>query len=468
MGRLRRVKVTERANSVRVTKIASVHAAAVPVHHGEGFEAADASPPALPHAEDVEHDAVPPGPPRSCSTLVPHLEAVCEQLAWLQAAICPADAAEAHRQIRLHLQELLLFACGESGSDGSGSSARLSGAENWMERSEVAHRPRRTQASASHGDFRGKTLHVAWAPPAVLGSHVHASVGADDASAVDAVSASSLAASLPAPPMGPPAETIDLRAADGPRLLLLSRDVTSLFLGRPAASLRKVSRRRWKWMQLAGVLVCVLSVPAPTLVVFAAHWANGGAGQFALAYEWPLWLEVWWCAGWWLHVCLTLLAYASLQRDLAWMALKQPSTMWFIAMTGVLIAGLVSLTEVGIRRGTWSMLPSYVGLGLAFPLCALADALPRGLRLQFLRFGAPAGLVATAIIAVVLRLPAAEGTPGELVWTVMGKDTVTNLQALTYSSTVLAVLLAEGVVHAWAFPNELAFIRSGVRIGSAP
>ena len=50
----------------------------------------------------------------------------------------------------------------------------------------------------------------------------------------------------------------------------------------------------------------------------------------------------------------------------------------------------------------------------------------------------------------------------------MGKDTVTNLQALTYSSTVLAVLFAEGVVHAWAFPNELAFIRSGVRIGSAP
>jgi hypothetical protein len=33
------------------------------------------------------------------------------------------------------------------------------------------------------------------------------------------------------------------------------------------------------------------------------------------------------------------------------------------------------------------------------------------------------------------------------------------------------VLLAEGAVHAWAFPNELAFIRSGVRIvriGSAP
>jgi hypothetical protein len=191
-------------------------------------------------------------------------------------------------------------------------------------------------------------------------------------------------------------------------------------------------------------------------------------GQFALAYEWPLWLEVWWCAGWWLYVCITLFTYTSLQRDLAWMALKQPSTLWVIAMTGVLIAGLVSLEEFGVRRGTWSMLPSYIGVGLTFPLFALADALPGGLRLRFLRFATPAGLAATAIIAVVLRLPAAEGTPGELVWTVMGKDTVTNLHALTYSSTVLAVLFAEGAVHAWAFPNELAFIRSGVRIGSAP
>ena len=66
-----------------------------------------------------------------------------------------------------------------------------------------------------------------------------------------------------------------------------------------------------------------------------------------------------------------------------------------------------------------------------------------------------------------LRLPTAEDAPGELVWTVMGTDTVTNLQALTYSSTVLTVLLAEGVVTSWVFPNRLAFIQTSLEVSES-
>jgi hypothetical protein len=78
-----------------------------------------------------------------------------------------------------------------------------------------------------------------------------------------------------------------------------------------------------------------------------------------------------------------------------------------------------------------------------------------------------------AAIVLVLRLPAAEGTPGKLVWTVMGTDTVTNLQALTYSGTVMMVLLIKGVFRAWVFPDRLAFIQTSLCVaevaeGSAP
>jgi hypothetical protein len=59
-----------------------------------------------------------------------------------------------------------------------------------------------------------------------------------------------------------------------------------------------------------------------------------------------------------------------------------------------------------------------------------------------------------ATVALVLRLPTAEGTPGKLIWTIMGTDTATNLQALTYSSSALMVLLAEGVLNGWVFPNR--------------
>ena len=70
------------------------------------------------------------------------------------------------------------------------------------------------------------------------------------------------------------------------------------------------------------------------------------------------------------------------------------------------------------------------------------------------------------MIAITLRLPTAEQTPGKLVWTpaVMGTDTVTNLQALTFSATVLTVLLAEGVVKSWVFPNRLAIIQTSLHV----
>ncbi len=99
-------------------------------------------------------------------------------------------------------------------------------------------------------------------------------------------------------------------------------------------------------------MIGVLGSAVPVLVIFAVHWASGGPGQFALAYEWPLWLEVWMCIGWWLGVCVQLLLFASMQREIALMALKQVSTLWIIAMTGVFVAAFVSLYEFGVHRST--------------------------------------------------------------------------------------------------------------------
>ena len=144
------------------------------------------------------------------------------------------------------------------------------------------------------------------------------------------------------------------------------------------------------------------------------------------------------------------------------MALKQVSTMWIIAMTGVWVAAFVSLWEFGVHRSTWVVLPVYIGCALFFPLIAMADALPPKLRLRVLRFLGPFALGCVAANALLLRLPTAEDTPGKLVWTVMGTDTVTNLQALTYSATVMMVLLAEGVVRSWAFQDQLAFIQTNL------
>jgi hypothetical protein len=216
-------------------------------------------------------------------------------------------------------------------------------------------------------------------------------------------------------------------------------------------------------LQQPCIAIGVLGSGGPVLVIFAVHWANGGLGQFALAYAWPLWFEVWYCVGHWLFVAVLLLWYASMQRELAWMALKQLSTLWIIAVTGVHLVGLISLYEFGVRRSTWISLPSYIVLALVFPFVTMVDTLPPKLRLPGLRLFGSIGLGAVAMSAVVLRLPTAESTPGELVWTVMGTDTVTNLQAITYSATVLVLLLAEGVMKALVFPNELAFIEMPLR-----
>ncbi len=128
-------------------------------------------------------------------------------------------------------------------------------------------------------------------------------------------------------------------------------------------------------------------------------------------------------------------------------------------MTRVLVAGNVSQQEFALHRSTWVHLPVYAGHLLLFPLVVMADALPPKLRLPVLRFLGPSAFGAAASVALVLRLPTAEGTPGKLVWTIMGTDTVTILQALTYSSSVLTLLLAEGVLNGWVFPNKLAFIQ---------
>ena len=246
--------------------------------------------------------------------------------------------------------------------------------------------------------------------------------------------------------------TVELTPAEYARKTVdVSHDLASLLCAVSMATLAV----RLRWLSIA---TCALGAAGPVLVVFAHHWATGGVGQFALAFQWPLWLEVWYCVGSWLFVCALLLWYGSMQRDLAWMALRQFSTLWVIIMTGVFVAGWIHLSEFGVHRSTWVVLPCYIVCVLLFPLVAMADALPPMLRLRVLRFGGPFAFGAVGAMALVLRLPTAENTPGELVWTVMGIETVTNLQAITYSTTVLAVLLAKGALRAWLRPNDLAFI----------
>jgi hypothetical protein len=251
--------------------------------------------------------------------------------------------------------------------------------------------------------------------------------------------------------------TIELTPQHGTRTFDVHRDLASLVCGRSAVTL--AIRLRWPCVTIGAV-----GAAAPVLLIFAVHWANGGLGQFALAYPWPVWLEVWYCVGWWLFVCVLLLWYASMQREIAWMALQQASTLWIIAITGVWVAGWVSVYEFGMNRSTWVSLPTYILCALFFPLIAMADALPPKLRLPVLRFAAPFSLGCSGIVAVGLRLPTATDTPGELVWTLLGTDTITNLQAIAYSSTVLAALLAEGILRAWLLPTESAFIQTSVRI----
>jgi hypothetical protein len=295
------------------------------------------------------------------------------------------------------------------------------------------------------------------------GLYADASVGTDDVDAHSAAgrpSARRMTAAqvLSALDLGiPSAMEIELTPHRGARMFDVQCDLVSFVCGRSAAAL--AIRLRW-----ACIAIGLFGAVVPTSLVFAVHWATGGLGQFGPAYAWPFWLDVWICVGWWLSVGVLLLWYASLQRELAWMALKQFSTIWIIAMTGVWTAAWVSLYDFGVHRSTWVVLPSYIGCALFPPLIAMADALPPKMRLRALRFAGPLALGCLGTAAVVLRLPTAKGTPGELMWTVMGIDTVTNLQALAYSATVLTVLLAEGSLRAWVFPNELAFIQTGLKV----
>jgi hypothetical protein len=251
--------------------------------------------------------------------------------------------------------------------------------------------------------------------------------------------------------------TIELRPQHGTRTFDVQNDLARMVCGRSASAL--AVQLRWPTVSIA-----VLGAVMPVMAIFVVHWANGGLGQFALAYAWPLWLEVWVCMGWWSSVALLLLWYASMQRQIAWMALTQFSTVWVIAMTVVFVTGLVSLWEFGVHQSTWVVLPVYIGCVLVFPLVSMADALPPTLRVLSLRFAGPFVLGCAVSVALVLRLPTAEATPGKILWTVMGTDTIGNLQAVTYSCTVMALLLAKGVLRAWVFPDRLAFIQMNVLV----
>jgi hypothetical protein len=177
-------------------------------------------------------------------------------------------------------------------------------------------------------------------------------------------------------------------------------DLASLVCGLSVAAL--AVRLRW-----LGIAMCALGAAGPVLVGFALHWVTGGVGQFALAYQWPLWACGSRCGTAWDRGCL-----CAMQRDIAWMALRQFSTLWIIAMTGFFVAGWVHLSEFGVRRSTWVVLPCYLVCGLLFPLVAMAGALPPAPRLLVLHFGGPFAFAAVGAMALVLRLPTAENMPG--------------------------------------------------------
>ena len=338
--------------------------------------------------------------------------------------------------------------------DAVGTEIVMYGAASEPERSEVGDRIRihlrELQVRYAHTALEGEAGQPS---PA---SHSDASVGTEDVDVDDRLG--TLHAALSVSDLGIPSRMmVELAPVDGPRTFDVQDDLARMVCCRSAAALAI----RLRWLVVASG---TLGSAAPVLVIFAVHWAGGGLGQFALAYQFPAWLEVWYCVGWWLGTCAMLLCYASMQREIAWMALRQFSTLWVITMTAVFVAAFVSLQEFGVHRSTWVVLPVYIGCALFFPMIAMGDALPPKLRLHILRFFGPVGLGATATVAVVLRLPTAEDTPGEFVWKVMGTDTVTNLQMLTYSASVLAVLLAKGVLRAWVFPSKLAFIQTSLDV----
>ena len=391
-----------------------------------------------------------PTAPSFCTAIAKAVEAFRAEIEELYAVAPEAELSDGGRLLRQSLVELHLQ-CRVSTGDERLACAHSSG------------------AAGSGGKADLRQGRQAWETPTpstrrLASSYADASVGTDDIVAPPARGrAASLARSLTVQQLLGALDrgmTIELSSSHKTRPFDVQRDVASLVFGRSATAL--AIRLRWLCVAIIG-----LGAAVPVFLIFTVHWASGGMGQFALAYAWPFWLEVWICVGYWLSFGVVLLWYASMQLGIAWMALRQFSTMWVISMSGVWITALASIYEFGVQRSTWVGLPVYIMLLVFFPLVAMADALPPKLRLTFLRFGALFGLAGTAIVTLGLRLPTAEGTPGELLWTGMGIDTVTNLQALTYSSTVMVVLLSKGVLRAWVYPDRLAFVQTSLYIAES-
>ncbi len=92
----------------------------------------------------------------------------------------------------------------------------------------------------------------------------------------------------------------------------------------------------------------------------------------------------------------------------------------------------------------WGAMDDTVLLFFQIPM-ADSDALSPALRVPVLRGAGPLAISATGAVALVLRLPTAGKPPGELVWAIMGTETVTNLN-------LQAIMLAgqyctDGVAH---------------------
>ncbi len=105
-------------------------------------------------------------------------------------------------------------------------------------------------------------------------------------------------------PEFPSAMAVELRANHGTRTFDVERDAASLVCCGSAAALAV----RLSWPCIAAA---ALGAAVPVIVIFGVHWATGGLGQFALAYVWPFWLEVWMCVGVWLFVCVLSLWYVA-------------------------------------------------------------------------------------------------------------------------------------------------------------
>ena len=81
-------------------------------------------------------------------------------------------------------------------------------------------------------------------------------------------------------------------------------------------------------------------------------------------------------------------------------------------MTCVFVAGDAHNLTIALQRELWIDLPVYIALLLFFPLVAMADALPPGLRVYVMRYLVSGVMSLLALLALALRLPAAAGTPG--------------------------------------------------------